>query len=64
MSSSEYVSGRGRGTKRKLAGGNGGNGGNNGGSGDDFNNISRSTFQLRKENIQSVRRSLDPIGRV
>ena len=33
MSSSEFVSsGRGRGTKRKLAGG-GGNGGNNGGNG-------------------------------
>ena len=33
MSSSEFVVGRGRGTKRKLAGGNGGNNGNNGGSG-------------------------------
>ena len=33
MSSAELVGGRGRGTKRKLAGGNGGNNGNNGGSG-------------------------------
>ena len=34
MSSSEFVSsGRGRGTKRKLAGGGGGNGGNSGGNG-------------------------------